>query len=325
MPPARFPLDPARYDAELRAALKQRQDLHARTSNWPTAASSRSSTSRCRTAAGWRRMRTSPSASGRSANSKRTRTFLDTIIENVPSPIIVKDASEPALSADQPRRREISRHRPRQRCSARPRSRSCPKAPPKAIVADDRKADRDRREHAIPRRTRDRHAGQRHAHRHRDAAAGQGRGRQAAISDHRHHDVTERKRSEQRIAHHGASRSAHRSAEPRGVQRMHRRHHRAGGRRRAKASPCCASISTASRRSTTCSAIASATRCCAKRRAGMETGLPGRLPGARRRRRIRRHHADRAAAGGRRGARRTAARGVRVRHRRSTAIRCASA
>ena len=43
---------------------------------------------------------------------EHTRSFLDTIIENVPSPIIVKGAQEPALHADQPRRRAISRRRP---------------------------------------------------------------------------------------------------------------------------------------------------------------------------------------------------------------------
>ena len=42
-------------------------------------------------AAGWRRTRTSPNASAPEQELEQTRSFLNTVIENVPSPIIVKD------------------------------------------------------------------------------------------------------------------------------------------------------------------------------------------------------------------------------------------
>ena len=88
-----FPLDPTRYDAELRAALKQGKNFTLNIElndgriiavvNQPTKGG------------GWVATHEDITERKRAERElERTRSFLDTIIENVPSPIIVKDIPE---------------------------------------------------------------------------------------------------------------------------------------------------------------------------------------------------------------------------------------
>ena len=132
-----FPLDPGRYDAELRAALKQGKTFTLNVElndgriiavvNQPIKGG------------GWVATHEDITERKRAERElEHTRTFLDTIIENVPSPIIVKDVAEPALSADQSRRREIPRRRSRHDARQDAPSKSCRKPPRNIIEAEDR-------------------------------------------------------------------------------------------------------------------------------------------------------------------------------------------
>jgi diguanylate cyclase (GGDEF)-like protein/PAS domain S-box-containing protein len=92
-----FPLDAARYDAELRAALKNRQALAVNLEladgrviavvNQPTAVVNQPTAG-----GGWVATHEDITERKRAERElENTRSFLDTIIENVPSPIVVKD------------------------------------------------------------------------------------------------------------------------------------------------------------------------------------------------------------------------------------------
>ena len=89
-----FPLDPGRYDADLRAALKQGKafTLNAELKDGRIIAV----VNQPMQGGGWVATHEDISERNRSERElERTRSFLNTIIENVPSPIIVK--SIPAL------------------------------------------------------------------------------------------------------------------------------------------------------------------------------------------------------------------------------------
>ena len=113
-----FPLDPARYDGDLRAALKQGKTFTLNVElndgriiavvNQPIEGG------------GWVATHEDITERKRAERElEQTRSFLDTIIENVPSPIIVKDVAGSALSADQSRRPRNISASIAQRCSAR--------------------------------------------------------------------------------------------------------------------------------------------------------------------------------------------------------------
>ena len=113
-----------------------------------------------------------------------TRAFLDMIVENVPSPIIVKDAADlKYLLVNRATEKYFGVDRAN--IVGKTTAEFLPKDIADTILVEDMKTDRSRRNYPSG-RTRRRHAGKRHAHRHRDAAAGQRRRRQAAISHHRH-------------------------------------------------------------------------------------------------------------------------------------------
>ena len=159
---------------------------------------------------------------------EHTRSFLDTIIENVPSPIIVKDIPEPAIFADQPRRREISRRRPqrharqnRRRSHAEGQRRNDRSAKIRKLIALGKSMFLD--EHAIVTPGN----GTRIVTATRLPVMGADG--KAAIPHQRH--PRRHRPQARRAAHraHGASRFADRPAESRGVQRMHRRHARSRG------------------------------------------------------------------------------------------------
>ena len=163
---------------------------------------------------------------------EQTRSFLDTIVENVPSPIIVKDArdlryllinraAEKYLGID------------RKKIVGKRAVEVMPQATAAHIEKQDQSLIAGGRNHP-PRRARRAHARQWHPHRRHHAPAGERRRRQAAISHQR--DPRPHRAQAQRAAHraHGAPRPAHRSAEPRRLQRMHRRHGRSGGGPRRK-------------------------------------------------------------------------------------------
>ena len=106
-----FPLDPARYDADLRAAVTRGNTFVVNVEladgriidvvNQPTKDG------------GWVAMHEDITERRKAERElEHTRTFLNTIIENVPSPIIVKGAQDPPLYADQSCGRAIPRRRP---------------------------------------------------------------------------------------------------------------------------------------------------------------------------------------------------------------------
>ena len=188
---------------------------------------------------------------------EHTRSFLDTIIENVPSPIIVKEipslkyllinrAAEKYLGVD------------RATILGKTAFEFMPKASAEMIEMEDRKLIESGKSMFV-----DEHAivtpgnGTRIVTATRLPVMGADGKSQYLITRHPRPHRAQARRAAHRA--YGASRSAHRPAEPGGVHRMHRRHARYRARRRAKASPCSASTSTASRRSTTCSVTRSAT------------------------------------------------------------------
>ena len=112
-----------------------------------------------------------------------TRAFLDKIIENVPSPIIVKDAEL----------RYVLLNRSAEQYLGLDRSVILGKTAAEVMPNGNRRNDQRARSETgrfggahLCRRTRHRHAGQRCPHRHRHAPADNGRRRKHAISHHRH-------------------------------------------------------------------------------------------------------------------------------------------
>ena len=106
-----FPLDPGRYDADLRAALKQGKSftLNIELADGRVIAV----VNQPMEGGGWVATHEDMTERTRAERElERTRSFLDTIIENVPSPIIVKGCPRSALSPDQSRRRKTPRRRP---------------------------------------------------------------------------------------------------------------------------------------------------------------------------------------------------------------------
>ncbi len=306
-----FPLDPARYGDNLRAAIKLGRTFIVTVEltdgrvidvvNQPMKGG------------GWVATHEDITEHTRAERElEQTRTFLDTIIENVPSPIIVKGAQDlryMLINRAAEQYLGVNRHTMLGKRAVE----VLPKITADQIEEQDRKLIEAgtiivRDEHTVVTPGN----GTRIVTSTRlpvNDAAGKP---QYLISVIR--DLTERRRHEQQIAH-----MAHHDALTDLPNRVAFNECIAAtldiAKARATASRCSASISTASRRSTTCSVMPSAMRCCAKSPRRMEAACAGRLPRPRRRRRVPRHHADRPAAGDRRGARRADLRGARRRYR----------
>ena len=177
-----FPLDPARYDQELRSALKERTafTLNIELKDGRTIAV----VNQPMKDGGWVATHEDITERKRAERElERTRSFLDTIIENVPSPIIVKNisdlryllinrAAEKYLGVD------------RSVMLGKTAGEVMPRSSADKIEAEDQKLI-EIGGSRLPRRTRGGNAGQWHPHRHRNAAAGEGHGRDAAISHQR--------------------------------------------------------------------------------------------------------------------------------------------
>ena len=95
-----FPLDPARYDAELRAALKAGKafTLNIELGGRPHHRRRQSADLERRLGGDARRHHR---AQAREEELGRTRIFLDTIVSNIPTPLIGKDVKDFQLSAGQ--------------------------------------------------------------------------------------------------------------------------------------------------------------------------------------------------------------------------------
>ena len=307
-----FPLDSARYDGELRAALKQGKSFTLTTEladgriiavvNQPSPDG------------GWVATHEDITEQKRAERElEHTRAFLDTIIENVPSPIMVKAAPRPATTSTSTapprpiwassRDDHAGQDRPRHHAAKPARGRSTPRtarcSPPASPSSPT----------STPSLTPGN--GTRITTETRLAC----RGPDGSRNTHRRGERPHRAQA-QRAAHRppGASRHAHRPAQPRRLQRMHRRHHRSRRGRQRK-------LRRAVDRHRPLQGGQRRVRPLRRRRAAARgrpahgDGLRGRLPGAHRRRRIRRHLAVRSAAGDRRGARRAPAGGARARYR----------
>ena len=177
-----FPLDPHRYESQLRVALEQGETftVNIELKDGRTIAVVNQPIK----SGGWVATHEDVTERKRAERSlESTREFLDKIIENVPSPIIVKDAELKYVLINLAAEKYFGLDR--SKILGKTAEEVMPATTVDTINKHDRKLIELGRAH-LHRRTHHRHARQRCPHRYRDAPACERRRRQHAVSHQRH-------------------------------------------------------------------------------------------------------------------------------------------